>query len=133
MNLKLAKLTFGTIAAASLGLFTVAAQASNGSARAALGNQATSRSGVVIAQEEHQELKDKAQGKVNEMHDAASGAANAVEEKHEEHEAAENAPHHHHGLKHKAKSKMNEAAGEASGAAGAVENAHQAHENAEHE
>ena len=66
------------------------------------------------------------------MHDAGAGAANAVEEKHEEHEAAEDAPHHH-GLKHKTKSKMNEVEGETSGAAGAVENAHHEHEKAEHE
>jgi hypothetical protein len=132
MHLKLSKLVFGTLMATSLGLFTVPAHASRASAFPAMVGGRTDRNNVIIAQEEHHELEDKAQGKVNEMHDAASGAANAVEQKHEEHEAAENGPHHH-GLKHKAKSKMNEAEGEASGAAGAVENAHHEHEKAEHE
>lgn len=124
MHLKRSKLVFGTALATAFGFFAVPVHAAQISAGA---------SNIVVAQEEHHELEDKAQGKINEMHDAGAGAANAVEQKHEEHEAAENAPHHHHGLKHKAKSKMNEVEGEASGAAGAVENAHHEHEHAEHE
>jgi hypothetical protein len=131
MYLNRSKLMFGTLLATSLGFFAVPVHASRVSA-APFGH-AAGATNIVVAEEEHHELEDKAQGKVNEMHDAATGAANAVEQKHEEHEAAENAPHHHHGLKHKAESKMNEVGGEASGAAGAVENAHHEHEKAEHE
>jgi hypothetical protein len=127
MHLKPTKLIFGGLLATSLGFFAIPAHASLSSALTPKG-QMTANTNTVVAGE----LEDKAQGKVNEMHDAASGAANAVEEKHEEHEAAENTSHHH-GLKHKAKSKMNEVKGEASGAAGAVDKAHQEHEQAEHE
>ena len=127
MHLKPTKLIFSGLLATSLGFFAIPAHASRVSA-ANSKHQITATSNTVLAEE----LEDKAQGKVNEMHDEATGAANAVEEKHEEHEAAENTSHHH-GLKHKAKSKMNEVKGEASGAAGAVEDVHKAHEQAEHE
>jgi hypothetical protein len=131
MHLKPTKLILGGLLATSLGFLAVPAHASRVSA-VDPDAHVTAATNAVVAEEEHHELEDKAQGKVNEMHDAASGAANAVEEKHEEHEAAEHTSHHH-GLKHKAKSKMNEVKGEASGAAGAVENAHHEHEQAEHE
>jgi|ERR1700732_663433 hypothetical protein len=131
MNLKPVKLIFGGLLATSLGFLAVPAHASRVSAIDPDAH-VTAATNAVVAEEEHHELEDKAQGKVNEMHDAATGAANAVEEKHAEHEAAENTEHHH-GLKHKAKSKMNEVKGEASGAAGAVEDVHKAHEKAEHE
>jgi len=127
MHLKPTKLILGGLLATSLGFFAVPAHASRVSALTPKG-QVTATTNTIVAEER----EDKAQGKVNEMHDEATGAANAVEEKHDEHEAAEHTSHHH-GLKHKAKSKMNEVSGEASGAAGAVENAHHEHEQAEHE
>jgi len=126
MPVKSAKLMFGAVLAASVGFVTVPAHASRLSD--ATVSRASNPGYIVVAGE----VEDKAQGKVNEMHDMGAGAANAVEEKHEEHEAAE-ATTHHHSLKHKAKSKMNEVKGEASGAADAVDSAHQAHEQAEHE
>ena len=129
MHLKSAKLLVGTLFAASVGLIVIPAHAAHVSGA---NPRANSAANIVVAEEMHEKLEDKAQGKVNEMHDMGAGAANAVEEKHEEHEAAEHT-HHHHSLKHKAKSKMNEAKGEANGAADAVENAHHEHEQAEHE
>ena len=126
MPAKTAKLMFGALLATSLGVVTIPAHASRMSAPTV--TRASNAGYIVVAGE----IEDKAQGKVNEMHDMGAGAANAVEEKHEEHEAAE-ATNHHHSLKHKAKSKMNEVKGEASGAAEAVDNAHHAHEAAEHE
>ena len=128
-----AKLMFGTLLAASVGLITVAAHAARVIAPVSRASAATDTN-MVVAEEMHEKLEDKAQGKVNEMKDMGSGAANAIEQKHEEHEAGEaaEAHHHHHRLKHKAESKMNEVKGEASGAAAAVENAHEKHENAEH-
>jgi hypothetical protein len=129
MPVKPAKLMFGALFAASVGLVTVpAAHASSFSASDSRVAGAADTGNLVVADE----VTDKAQGKVNEMHDMGSGAANAVEEKHDEHEAAE-ATSHHHSLKHKAKSKMNEVKGEASGATDAVESAHHEHEQAEHE
>jgi hypothetical protein len=123
-----AKLMFGTLLAASVGFLAVPAHASlTSQSRARVARVSDSRT-IVVAED----VEDKAQGKVNEMHDMGTGAANAVEEKHEEHEMSE-ATDHHHSLKHKAKSKMHEAKGEASGAADAVENAHREHEEAEHE
>ena len=126
MPIKPAKLVLGALLATSLGVFTIPAHASR-ILVPQVARDSDSRH-IVVADE----IQDKAQGKVNEMHDMGAGAANAVEEKHEEHEAAE-ATTHHHSLKHKAKSKMNEVKGEASGAADAVDSAHQAHEQAEHE
>ncbi len=125
MSVKPAKLMFGAVLAASVGFISIPAHASQKSAPTV--SRASDAGYIVLAGE----MEDKAQGKVNEMHDMGAGAANAVEEKHQEHEAAE-ATTHHHSLKHKAKSKMNEVKGEASGAADAVEGAHQAHEAAEH-
>jgi hypothetical protein len=129
MPAKPAKLMFGALLAASVGFITIpVAHASAFSAPGSRVARAADSGNLVVADE----VTDKAQGKVNEMHDMGSGAANAVEEKHEEHEAAEATPHHH-SLKHKAKSKMNEVKGEANGAADAVESAHHEHEQAEHE
>ena len=128
MHLKPAKLICGALLAGSVGLVAIPAHASCLSDSVAPAARTADTGHILLAGG----VGDKAQGKMNEMHDMGSGAANAVEEKHEEHEAAEASPHHH-SLKHKAKSKMNEVKGEANGAADAVENAHQAHENAEHE
>lgn len=125
MPAKPAKLMFGALLATSLGVITIPAHAS----RIAPAHVQNSDARYIVVAGE---MEDKAQGKVNEMHDMGAGAANAVEEKHEEHEAAE-ATNHHHSLKHKAKSKMKEVKGEASGAADAVDSAHHAHEAAEHE
>ena len=135
MHLKPAKLIFATLLVTSFGLATVPAHASPVSLPAADGSRASSAANIVVAEEMHEKIEDKAQGKVNEMHDLGTGAANAVEEKHEEHEAAEATEshhHHHHHMKHKAESKMNEVKGEATGAADAVDAAHEKHENAEH-
>ena len=134
MLMKPAKLMFGTLLAASVGLIAIPAHASRISAHVGLVTRASDAGNIVVAEEMHEKLEDKAQGKVNEMHDMGTGAANAVEQKHEEHEAAEasESHHRHHRLRRKAESKMNEVKGEASGAADAVENAHEKHENAEH-
>ena len=126
MHLKPVTFMFGALLATSLGALALPAYALNLSAPVT--RSADSRYIVVAGG-----VGDKAQGKVNEMHDMGAGAANAVEEKHEEHEAAEEVPHRHHSLKHKAKSKMHEVKSEANGAADAVEDAHERHEEAEHE
>lgn len=129
MNLKPEKLILGALLAGSLGLATVPAHASSySSASAPRADSGTNAANIVVAGG----VGDKAQGKVNEMHEMGSGAADAVEEKHEEHEAAESTEHHT-SLKHKAKSKMHEAKGEAEGAGDAIENAHERHEESEHE
>jgi hypothetical protein len=125
MHLQPAKLLFGALLATSVGALALPAHATSFSPSIP---RAVDSHYVVVAGG----VGDKAQGKINEMHDMGSGAANAVEEKHEEHEAAEAMPHHH-SLRHKAKSKMNEVKSEAKGAADAVEDAHERHESAEHE
>ena len=126
MHLK--NLVFPAALLTAVGYFAIPAHGSQASPAAVESGRAKNTGNVMIAEE----IEDKAQGKVNEMHDMGSGAANAVEEKHEEHEAAEASPHHH-SLKHKVKGKMHEVKGEAAGAAGAVEDAHHEHEQAEHE
>jgi hypothetical protein len=135
MHSKPAKLMFATLLVTSVGFATVSAQASKVGFSAVPDSRSAGAANVVEAQEEHHDLEDKAQGKVNEMHDMGTGAANAVEEKHEEHEAGEArvSHHRHHRLKHKAESKADEVKGEATGAANAVEGVHQEHERAEHE
>ena len=126
--MRLKNLVWSAALLTGIGYFTIPAHGSQITAAMVDSSPSRNTSHIVLAGE----VEDKAQGKVNEMHDMGSDAANAVEEKHEEHEAAETS-HHHHSLKHKAKSKMNEVKGETTGAANAVENVHREHEQAEHE
>jgi hypothetical protein len=88
--------------------------------------------GVIYQQyaqeEEHHEVKEKVDQKVDEMHDMGTGAGQAVKNTHEEHEATESM---HHGLTDKTESKVKEMHDEAVGAGNAVKETHEEHERSE--
>jgi len=146
MNLKRGKVLVGAVVAISMGSFAVPFCAN---ATAFTGTTAPRIPYIQIAEEEHIELKEKTENKVNELgektedkaHELKSDAVavpNAVHAEHEEHEARESASEasepgeEHGGVRHTAKEKaerhVDEMGHEVKGAANAVESEHEAHE-----
>lgn len=85
-----------------------------------------------LAQEEedNRTVREKADSKMDEMHDMGTGAAHEVNKVHREHEMNE-VKHRDEGLGAKAEGKMDELHDQATGAAGAVEQRHEEHEQEE--
>ena len=141
MDLKRGKVLVGAVVAISMGSFAVPFCAN---ATAFTGTTAPRTPYIQIAEEEHIELKEKTENKVNEIgertedkaHELKSDAVavpNAVHAEHEEHEAAEASMGEEHGgvrheVKEKAERHVDEMGHEIKGAANAVESEHEAHE-----
>jgi len=140
MHLKLGKVLVGAVVAASVGSFAIPFCPN---AAASTGTAAPRQSSpyVQYADEEHHELKEKTENKVDELKGDAAAVPNAVEAEHEEHEAREandsdatdnDAEEHHGGLRHRAKEKaerhVDEMGNDVKAGANAVESEHGAHE-----
>jgi len=154
MDRKSGKLLVGAVVAVAMGAFAVPFS-SNASVPTGTTTPRQDSKFIQIAEEEHTELKEKTETKVNELgdktenkvnemgertedkaHELKSDAVavpNAVSEEHEEHEAAEaNSPEEHtsmrHEMKEKAERHVDEMGHEVKGAANAVESEHAEHE-----
>ena len=152
MDLKRGKVLVGAVVAVTMGAFAVPfcsnATASTGTTTPRQDGYQASQL-MQLAEEEHIELKEKTETKVNELgektedkaHELKSDAtagANAVHAEHEEHEAREatseaNEPEEEHGgigheVKEKTERHVDEMGHEVKGAANAVESEHEAHE-----
>jgi hypothetical protein len=116
------KTLIGAALALSLGGFTIPASASVPPVRPTkyIGNKV---SGIQIAQVER-DVDEKA----DEIHNGATGAANAVEAAHRRHERNE---YRHHTVEGKIDSKVDEVGAETRGAGHAIERAHRQHEAVE--
>jgi hypothetical protein len=117
------KILVGAALAISLGAFTIPASASVPPLRPA---KYVSRKvvGIQIAQVERD-----ADEKADEVRNGATGAADAVDQAHREHERDE---YRHHTIRGKVDGKVDEVNNEAVGAGHAVERAHEQHEAVEH-
>jgi hypothetical protein len=114
------KIVIGAALALSLGGFTVPAGASVPPIRPAKYEKPV---GIQIAQVER-DVDEKA----DEIHNGATGAANAVEAAHRRHERNE---YRHHTVEGKIDSKVDEVGAETRGAGHAIERAHREHEAVE--
>ncbi len=148
MDLKRGKVLVGAVVAVTMGAFAVPfcsnATASTGTTTPRQDGYQASQL-MQLAEEEHIELKEKTETKVNELgektedkaHELKSDAVavpNAVHAEHEEHEAVEaSEPSEEHGgirhqVKEKAERRVDEMGNDVKGAANAVESEHEAHE-----
>jgi hypothetical protein len=125
------KTFLGALAALSLAAFAVPSYAATTASTSRTPTFAkVSNVPVQLAEDTSEQMENKAQGKINEGSDMATGAGNAVEDVHRQHEATEGM---HHGLKDKAETKMREGEDMGTGAANAVKGAHENHQAQEGE
>jgi hypothetical protein len=115
--------------AVSLGTFAVPSlQATRVSSRGLL----DANDGIVYQQyaedEEHHDVEERTDQKLDELHDMGAGSSHAIRRAHERHEMTESM---HHGLRDKSEAKMNELHDEAAGARDAVKERHEQHERYE--
>jgi hypothetical protein len=132
MDLKLGKVLVGAVVAASVGSFAIPF-CPNATASTGIAAPRQLSSYVQLADEEHHELKEKTENKVDELKGDAAAVPNAVEAEHEEHEANEATENEEHGsLRHRAKEKaerhVDEMGSDVKAGANAVESEHEAHE-----
>jgi hypothetical protein len=132
MTLKIGKLFIGASLALSLGGFAMPVGASIAPSSAPSTPNTIGIEAPILVQyaeeEEHHELKYKAERKADEVEDEARAANSAVKMRHRAHEAAEP---YHDGVVDKTESKMDEMKDSARDAKDAVKAEHRAHEAAE--
>jgi hypothetical protein len=154
MDRKRGKVLVGAVVAVTMGAFAVPFCA-NASVSTGTTTPRQNSGLIQLAEEEHTEIKEKTEAKVNQLgektenkanemgertedkaHELKSDAVavpNAVHEEHEEHEAAEaSAPEEHGGMRHEmkenAENHADEMGHEVKGAANAVKSEHEEHE-----
>ena len=143
MDRKRGKVLVGAVVAVTMGAFAVPF-CSNASAAPGTATPPQDRKLIQLAEEEHYELKEQTENKVNalgeraedkahELRNDAVAVPNAVHAEHEEHEAVEaSSPEEHSGMRHemkeKAESHVDEMGHEVKGAANSVTSEHEEHE-----